>query len=257
MPERRKKSIHKRKAPVAAKKKTVTKAKAAKAVRAAKPVAAKKVVEKKAAHDGKLSVYDLHGKSVDTMTIDPLFHEGDVNRDIVYQVVLMYQAGQREGTAATKTRGEVSGGGKKPWKQKGTGRARHASIRSPIWTGGGTVFGPHPRDYSYSLPLTIRRKAVAEVMKDKVNHGKLFVVKELALDKPKTKLMAGILDAFKLEKPLLLVDKKNDNLVLASRNIPGVALKTAEEVNALDVVSHRECLMTQDAYKGLLKRLKS
>jgi large subunit ribosomal protein L4 len=256
MPERRKKTTVKRKAPVAAKKKTPTARKTKAAVVAKKP-AAQKAASQKVRHDGKLSVYDLHGKSVDSISIDPMFHEGDVNRDIIYQVVLMYQAGQREGTAATKTRGEVSGGGKKPWKQKGTGRARHASIRSPIWTGGGTVFGPHPRDYSYTLPQTIRRKAVAEGVKDKVNNGKLFLVKGLQLEKPKTKLMVGILGAFKLEKPLVLVDKKDDNLMLASRNIYGVAVKTAEEVNALDVVSHKECLMTQDAYKGLLKRLKS
>ena len=212
---------------------------------------------KKIAQDGTLSLYDLQGKSLEKITLDPLFHEGEVNRDIIYQAVLMYRAGQREGTAATKTRGEVSGGGKKPWKQKGTGRARHASIRSPLWKGGGTTFGPHPRDYSYSLPAQLRRRAVVEGVKDKVANGKFFMVNRLDLDKPKTKIMIGILDAFKLQKPLFVVDKKSDNLMLASRNIYGVSLKTAEEVNALDMVSHKECLMTQEAYTGLLKRLKS
>ena len=203
-----------------------------------------------------MSVYDLDGKSVDTFTLDPLFHEGEVNTDVIHQAVVMYQAGQREGTAATKTRGEVSGGGKKPWKQKGTGRARHASIRSPIWRGGGTVFGPHPRDYSYGIPRQLRRQAVVESVKSVVSNGKLFVLKELSLAQPKTKGMAKILKAFKAEKPLVLVDKKSENLLLASRNIPGVALKTAAEVNALDVVSHHECLITREAYTGLLKRLK-
>ena len=249
MPQRRKKgSPTKKKSVIKPKAKAKAPAKAAKAPKVAAP--------KKAAHDGKLSIYDLQGKAVDTFSLDPLF-EGDVNQDVIYQVVLMYQAGQREGTAATKTRGEVSGGGKKPWKQKGTGRARHASIRSPLWRGGGTTFGPAPRDYSYSVPAQLRRRAVAEGMKHKVTNGKLFMVKGLELDKPKTKLMAGILDAFKMQKPLVLVDKKSDNLILASRNIPGVSLKTAEEVNALDLVSHQECLMTQSAYNGLLKRLKS
>ena len=244
MPERRKKTSLRKKHSLVRKKTHV------------KPKTRSKVQPKKTASDGKLSVYDLQGKAVDTMTLDPLF-EGDVNQDVIYQLVLMYQAGQREGTAATKDRGHVSGGGKKPWKQKGTGRARHASIRSPLWTGGGVTFGPLARDYSYSVPAQLRRKGVAEGMKDKVSSGKLFMVNRLELDKPKTKTMVSILGVFKLQKPLLLVDKKSENLILASRNIPGVALKTAEEVNALDMVSHKECLMTQSAYNGLLKRLKS
>lgn len=210
-----------------------------------------------AAHDGKLPIYDLKGKTVDTLTLDPLFHEGEVNTDVIYQAVVKYQAGDREGTAATKTRGEVSGGGKKPWKQKHTGRARHASIRSPLWRGGGTVFGPHPRDYAYTLPLQIRRRAVVEGVKDKVVRGKLVVVNALELDSPKTKGMAGVLKTFKLQKPLVLVDEKKSNVLLASRNLPYVDVKSSEEVNALDVVSHQECLMTKAAYSGLLKRLKS
>ena len=256
MPERRKKTTLRKRASAPNRLKRAKRAKApAKAAKVSKKTPASG--EKKAAQDGTVAIYDLSGKSVDKMTLDPLFHEGEVNQDVLYQAVLMYQAGQREGTAATKTRGEVSGGGKKPWKQKGTGRARHASIRSPLWRGGGVTFGPHPRDYSYALPSQLKRKAVAEGVKDKVNHGKLFMVSRLELDKPKTKMMAHILGAFKLSKPLVVVDKKSANLVLASRNIPGVAVKSSEEVNALDVVSHQECLMTQGAYTGLLKRLKS
>ena len=258
MPGRRKKAIVTRK--VAAKK--TTKSKAVKKVvpavgGSASGGKASPEVEAKAVKQGVLHIYDLHGKSIETLKLDPLFHEGDVNTDVIHQAVVMYQAGQREGTAATKTRGEVSGGGKKPWKQKGTGRARHASIRSPIWRGGGTVFGPHPRDYSYGIPREIRRIAVAESVKSIASNGKLFVLKELSLSAPKTKGMVKILKAFKAEKPLVLVDKKSENLELASRNIRGVSLKTADEVNALDVVSHRECLMTHTAYNGLLKRLKS
>ncbi len=247
MPQRRKKAAAHRV------KKTGTAKKTVKAKATAKPKASKPEAKAKS---NTLPVYDQSGKSVDTLALDPLFHEGDVNTDVLHQAVVMYRAGQREGTASTKTRGEVSGGGKKPWKQKGTGRARHASIRSPIWTGGGTVFGPHPRDYSYTIPAQLRRKAVAEGMKAIASTGKLTVLKDLSLAKPKTKLMTEILETFKTEKPLFIVDKKSDNLVLASRNIPGVALKTALEVNALDIVSHRECLITQSAYTGLVKRLK-
>ena len=207
--------------------------------------------------NGTLTVYDMSGKSEGTMTIDPLFYETPVNEGVIYQAVLAYQAGEREGTAATKTRGEVSGGGKKPWKQKHTGRARHASIRSPIWRGGGVVFGPHPRDYSYQIPEQLRRLAVVEGVKDKVANGKLWMLKDLSINAPKTKLVANVVDAFKWVKPLVLVEKKTNELLLASRNIPGVSVKTADEVNALDVVSHKECVMTKDAYSGLLKRLKS
>jgi large subunit ribosomal protein L4 len=255
MPERRKKKNLKSTKHHAARKTKAVVSK--KTVKPKKTGSAKKAAESKASKDGVLPVYELNGKSTESVTLDPLFQDAEVNRDVVYQAVLMYQAGGHGGTAATKTRGEVSGGGKKPWKQKGTGRARHASIRSPIWRGGGTVFGPHPRDYSYQLPLHLRRKAVVEGVKDKILNGKLVMVKDLEVAAPKTKLMAGILSAFKLEKPLFLVDKKTDNLVLASRNLKQVYLKTAEEVNVLDVVSHRECVMTKAAYTGLLKRLKS
>ena len=206
---------------------------------------------------GSLEIFDLKGKSIDKISLDPMFVDGEVNRNVVYQAVLMYQAGQREGTAATKTRGEVRGGGKKPWKQKGTGQARHGSRRSPIWRGGGATFGPHPRDYSYSIPEQLRRRAVVEVVKDKVHTGKLVMVNELQLAEAKTRLVAGILETFKLRKPLFLVDQKNDKLILASRNIREIAIKTAQEVNALDFATHQECLMTKSAYNGLLKRLKS
>ena len=211
------------------------------------------------AHEPKeanLSVFDLKGKAHETLVLDALF-QGPVNADVVYQAIIMYRAGEREGTAATKTRGEVSGGGKKPWKQKGTGRARHGSNRSPIWRSGGTVFGPHPRDYSYAIPLQLKRRAVAEVMKEKVLSGKLMLVNRLDVQAPKTKLAVEILDVFKLEKPLFVVEKKSENLLRAVRNVPAISVKTAEEVNALDVAMHRECLMEKGAYAGLLKRLKS
>ena len=229
----------------------------AKKVRRPKKVSAKKAGSTQGpSKDGTLPVYDLNGKTLETMKLDPMFQDAEVNRDVIYQAVLMYQAGEREGTASTKDRGHVRGGGKKPWKQKGTGQARHGSRRSPLWRGGGTTFGPMPRDYSYALPLGLRRKAVVEGVKEKVAGGKLIVVNDLVLAAPKTKLVAGILSALKLEKPLFLVDRKTDNLLMASRNIREVAVKTAEEVNALDVVSSRECVMTRAAYAGLLNRLK-
>lgn len=247
MAERRKKVVSIRK------KSAAKKPAAAKKVASVKPKAA---TETKAKH-GSVIVYDMSGKSVDTLNLDPIFHEGHVNTDVIYQTVVMIQAGNREGTASTKDRGAVSGGGKKPWKQKGTGRARHASIRSPLWTGGGTTFGPHPRDYSFTVPQQIRRKAVVESIKSVASQGKLVVLKSLQLEQPKTKNILKIFRALKVQKPLVVVEKKTENLVLASRNLPGVSVRTAEEMNVLDVVSHWECVMTQDAYSGLLKRLKS
>lgn len=260
MPERRKKSHKRSTVKKSASKKSADKkpVKAKKGiVKKVKKISASKTATKAVAKANSLTVYDMNGKSVEQITIDPLFHEGAVNTDVIHQAVVMYQAGMREGTAATKDRGHVSGGGKKPWKQKGTGRARHASIRSPLWRGGGVTFGPMPRDYSYSISSQLKRKAVAEVVKDKVVNAKFFMLNRLELDKPKTKGVIKIMNALKVAKPLFLVDKKTENLILASRNIPGVALKTAEEVNAYDVVSHHECVMTQNAYLGLLKRLKS
>ncbi len=243
-----KKAAAAKRAPI--KKKTVKKAtkRASKTVRTAKQTVSK---------EGSLTVYDMKAKSVDTMNLDPMFLGSEVNSGIVYQTVLMYQANQREGTSSTKNRGDVRGGGKKPWKQKGTGQARHGSRRSPIWRGGGVTFGPSPRDYSYDLPQTLKRKAVIEGVKDKVQKKRFFIVNDLKIEKPKTRLVADIIEAFKLEKPLFLVDQRTENLSLASRNIQNLDIKTSDEVNVLDVASHKECLVTKAAYSGLVKRLKS
>lgn len=207
--------------------------------------------------EGSVSVYDLKGKSISTLALDPLLHETPVKTGVIYQAIIQYQAGEREGTASTKDRGHVRGGGKKPWKQKGTGQARHGSRRSPIWRGGGVTFGPMPRDYSYQLPSKIRRNAVVQALKSRLREGKFYVVNSLELSSPKTAQMVEVLDALKLQKPLLVVDRRNLNLTLASRNVRGVVVKTADEMNALDVASHAECVMTQSAYAGLVKRLKS
>ena len=262
MPQKKKKKVIKPAAKQAAakKKRPVPKKvvnKATKRVAKAAKVAKASAGAPQASKTDSLTVYDLKAKVLETIKLDPVFQGEEVNSGIIYQTVLMYQAGQREGTASTKDRGHVRGGGKKPWKQKGTGQARHGSRRSPIWRGGGVTFGPMPRDYSYSLPQQLKRRAVVEGVKDKVQKNRFFVVNDLKLDKPKTKLVADILEAFKLEKPLFLVDQKTANLALASRNIRQVTVKTADEVNILDVASHQECLVTKAAYSGLIKRLKS
>jgi large subunit ribosomal protein L4 len=204
-----------------------------------------------------VNVYDTHGKTHESVEFDAIFHESPVPGDVVYQAIRMYRAGQREGTASTKDRGHVRGGGKKPWKQKGTGQARHGSRRSPIWRGGGTTFGPMPRDYSYRVPAKMRKQAVVEVIKDKIQNGKIMILNRLDLKEAKTKQASLILEALKLQKPLFLLDKRDENARLAFRNIRTVAFKTAEEVNALDLASCKECVMTKEAYTGLVRRLKS
>lgn len=263
MPERRrvknlKSAIHatkrasgKAKKPAAAKKPLATK----KPVKPAKVQAATKKAE--TVKSGSVSVCDLKGKSLQTITLDPLFHGSTVHPTIIYQAVRHYQALDREGTACTKDRGAVRGGGRKPWRQKGTGQARHGSRRSPIWRGGGATFGPKTRDFSYTMSEDVRRRAVAESIKDKAHSQKLMLIRNLEIEGAKTKFVSAILDSLKLEKPLFLVEKKNEQFVKASRNIPQVGIKTASEVNALDILTHRECVMTEGAYEGLLKRLKS
>ena len=233
---------------------------AKKIVKMVKKTVVKKVSVKKASSEvesSTLSVYDVKGKALENLALDPLFSNGDVHQGILHQSIRMYRAGEREGTASTKDRGHVRGGGKKPWKQKGTGQARHGSRRSPIWRGGGVTFGPSYRDYSYSIPQQIRRQAVVETFKELASNGKLVVINELNLKAPKTKDLSDILETFKLKKPLILVEQKSQNLLLSSRNIQNASVKTFGEVNALDVASHHECLMTKSAYTGLVKRLKS
>ena len=227
-----------------------------------KKVAAKKTVRstpKKGAEEKKkfLPVFDMAGRELETFAIDPSLQEGSVHSDLVYQAVRMYQANAREGTASTKDRGHVRGGGKKPWRQKGTGQARHGSRRSPLWRGGGTTFGPMPRDYSYALPIAMRRRAMVESVKEKVANGKLIFVKGMTLAAPRTRDVAKLVSTFKLEKPLFLLEQRDTKWQLASRNIPNVSLKDIAGVNALDVLLAKECVLTKEAYTGLLKRLKS
>lgn len=168
----------------------------------------------------------------------------------------MYQANQRPGTADTKTRKEVRGGGKKPWRQKGTGRARAGSIRSPLWRHGGVVFGPHPRDYSYTLSKKIRDGALKSGLNAKLADGTLKIVDKIQLNEPKTKLFKAILDSLKLEGSVLVIfDKIDETIKKASRNIPGVTIKTAMDLNALDVLRHKNLLISEAALKTVNKRL--
>jgi large subunit ribosomal protein L4 len=170
-------------------------------------------------------------------------------KDILHEATVNFLANQRQGTHATKTRGMVSGGGKKPWRQKHTGRARAGSIRSPLWRGGGTVFGPQPRDYYYKLPQTIRKRALKEALSAKVSTGDLIVVESLSLERPKTKEMIKIIEGLGLSNQSLLIvlSKKDDNIFLSARNIPGVDVTRVSDLNPYELLSHENILMTRDA----------
>lgn len=182
--------------------------------------------------------------------------DGEVNKSILYQAIRMYEANQRQGTSSTKTRAVVSGGGRKPWAQKHTGRARAGSIRSPLWKGGGVVFGPHPRDYSYTLPQNIRREALRASINSKYNDKDLVVLDEVAVEKPKTKDFKKLLKSLKLkDKALFVLDKIDNNLRLASRNLKGISLRRADDVNAMDVLKAKKLVVTKPALSILEKKI--
>ena len=195
-----------------------------------------------------IPVYNIQGEKVDKLEPDTNVFDGEVKKDVLYQVIQMYQANRRAGSASTKVRSEVRGGGRKPWKQKGTGRARIGSIRSPIWRGGGVVFGPHPKDYSYNLPKKVKRAALKYGLNVKLNEEMIVVVDNLRPERPKTKEFAAILSALNLSATTLVVlENKNVNAERASKNIPGVTVRTVNSLNAYDILLHDKLLITRDA----------
>jgi len=170
------------------------------------------------------------------------------NDSVLYDAIVMQQASRRQGTHDTKGRSEVRGGGRKPWKQKGTGRARQGSIRSPQWVGGGTVFGPTPRSYSYKLPKKVRRLALLSALSSKVKNNEMIVLEGLAFDAPKTKDMVAVLLGLSVERKALVVTADyNETIALAARNIPGVTVIEAAGVNVLDLVANDKVIFTKDA----------
>jgi large subunit ribosomal protein L4 len=210
-----------------------------------------------------LPVYNTEGKEVETIKLDKAVFDGEVNHSVIYQAVNAYRANQRKGLASTKTRGEVSGGGRKPWKQKGTGRARAGSIRSPLWRHGGVTFGPHPRDYSYELPAKIRNLALKSSLNSKVKENNLVVLDQLNLDKPKTKEAVKVFSNLKIDlknaKPnnvLLLSDKIDRVLRLALRNVNFINLDLSNQANAYEVLRCKKLIITKPGLAELTKRLK-
>jgi large subunit ribosomal protein L4 len=176
----------------------------------------------------------------------------EINEAVLHQVVKMQLANKRQGTQSALTRGEVRGGGRKPWRQKGTGRARHGSIRSPIWIKGGVVFAPKPRDYSYTLPKKIRRLAMKSALSSKVANDQIIVLDSLKLPQPKTKEMVKVLNNLKVAKKALVVLSEKDEIVQrALRNIPGVKLAYINTLNVLDILNFDVFIVTQEAVRRI------
>ena len=204
-----------------------------------------------------LKVVDLQGNSVGQLALDPGLWDGRVNLALLSQAVAMYRTNRRAGKASTKTRGEVSGGGKKPWKQKHTGRARAGSIRSPLWRHGGSVFGPHPRDLYYRLPQAIRRQALLESLKGKLRDDELVVLDRLAAQAPKTKPFAALAKTFGVARTSVIVlEEPSEPLVKSLRNLASFELCSAANLNAFDVLNAQKVLMTKAAFAQLETRIK-
>jgi large subunit ribosomal protein L4 len=203
-----------------------------------------------------VEVIDLNNEVVGSVDLADEVFAAPVNEDLLYEAVRHSQAARRGGNAKTKTRHEVSGSGKKLWRQKGTGRARMGSIRSPLWRHGGTTHGPQPRDYSYKLPRKMLLGALRSALSAKLRDGELKVIREFALADHKTKAMHGVLTALGAPKTVLLVDTgENQNLVLSSRNIAGVTLVSSRDVQVYDLLGHAGVLMSEQAAKKLSEAL--
>ena len=200
----------------------------------------------------KIDVYNIEGKKVSDIGLADSVVGIEPNEKIVHSVLVNYMANQRQGTSNTKTRAEVSGGGRKPWKQKGTGRARQGSIRSPQWFKGGIALGPKPRDYSYRVNKKERRLAVRSVLSSKVLENNLVVVDSMNFDAIKTKNMVSALNNLKVEgKTLIVLPEKNENVQKSARNIEGVKTSLVNTINVYDLLKYNKLVLTVDAVKSL------
>ena len=200
----------------------------------------------------KIDVYDINGKKVKELELKEEIFGIEPNEAVVHSVLVNFLANQRQGTQSTKTRSEVSGGGRKPWRQKGTGRARQGSIRAPQWIKGGIALGPKPRSYSYKVNKKERRLAVKSVLSSKVAENELVVLDKLELNEIKTKNMVNVLNNLKLEgKVLIVLPEKNENVQLSSRNIEGVKTSLVSDMNTYELLKYNKLVLTVDAVKKI------
>lgn len=195
----------------------------------------------------RVAVYNMQGSQVGEMELNDDIFGVEINTHLLHQAVVNNQASMRRGTHATKTRAMVSGGGKKPWRQKGTGRARVGSSRNPVWTKGGVAFGPHPREYGFRMPRKMRRLALKSALTDKANSGDIVIVDEINISEPKTKEMAQMLSALNASKALVVFGDINENAIKSVRNISGVTPVQATGINVYNILLHKKLLMTKEA----------
>ena len=194
-----------------------------------------------------VSVYNMEGKEVGTLELNDAVFGVEVNEHLVHLAVVQQLANNRQGTQKAKTRSEVSGGGKKPWRQKGTGHARQGSTRSPQWTGGGVVFAPTPRDYSFKINKKEERLALKSVLTSRVQENKLVVLDELKFDEIKTKNMKAVLDNLNVSKALIVLNDNDQNVVLSARNIDGVKTALTNTINVFDILKYNTVVVTKAA----------
>ena len=194
-----------------------------------------------------VSVYNMEGKEVGTIELNDAVFGVKVNEHLVHMAVVQQLANKRQGTQKAKTRGEVSGGGRKPWRQKGTGHARQGSTRSPQWTGGGVVFAPVPRDYSFKMNKKEKRAALKSALTSKVLDNRLIVLDELKFDEIKTKKFVAVMNNLKVEKGLVVIAENDQNVVLSARNLADIDTALANQINVYDIMKAKTVVLTKDA----------
>lgn len=199
----------------------------------------------------KVSVFNMEGKEVEQMELADSVFGVEVNDHLVHMAVLQQLANKRQGTQKAKTRSEVRGGGRKPWRQKGTGHARQGSTRSPQWTGGGVVFAPIPRDYSFKLNRKEKRAALLSALTSRVQENKLIVVDQLAFDEIKTKKFAEVLRNLKVEKALVVLGQDDEKAIISARNIPDVKTAQTNSINVYDILKYNTLVVTKEAVKSI------
>ena len=198
-----------------------------------------------------VSVYNIEGKEVGSIELNDAVFGVEVNEHLVHMAVVNQLANNRQGTQSAKTRSEVSGGGRKPWRQKGTGHARQGSTRSPQWTGGGVVFAPKPRDYSFKMNKKEKRIALLSALSSKVAESQIIVLDEFKLDEIKTKKFVEVMNNLKASKALVVLEGENKNVVLSGRNIPTVKVTATNEINTYDVLKYETLVVTKAAVEKL------
>lgn len=198
-----------------------------------------------------VAVYNIEGKEVEKLELNDSVFGVEINEHLVHKVVVTQLANRRQGTQSAKTRSEVSGGGRKPWRQKGTGHARQGSTRSPQWTGGGVVFAPKPRDYSMKMNKREKQIAMKSVLSSKVQDDKLVVVDEFKMDEIKTRRFVEIMNNLKAQKALVVTKDKNQNVICSANNIPTVKTATTNEINVYDILKYDTLVLTKDAVAAI------